>query len=40
MQVGEVTSASAGDEYFFADPVGVFEYGYATAALSGFYRAH
>ncbi len=36
MDVGEVAAASAGDEDFLADAVGVFEDGDATAALGGF----
>ena len=40
MNVGEVAAASAGDEDFFADAVGVFEDGDAAAALAGFDGAH
>ncbi len=36
MDVGEVAAASAGDEDFLADAVGVFEDGDATAALARF----
>ncbi len=36
MEVGEVAAASTGDEDFFADAVGVFEDGDASAAFGGF----
>jgi hypothetical protein len=40
MNVGEVAATSAGDEDFFADAVGVLEYGNAASALAGFDDAH
>lgn len=35
MDVGEVAATTAGDEDFFADAVGVLEYGHPTAAFAG-----
>jgi hypothetical protein len=36
VKVGEITAASAGDEYFLADAVGVFDDGDAAATFTGF----
>jgi hypothetical protein len=40
VEVGEIAAASAGDEDFFAEAVGVFEDGDAASALAGFNGAH
>ena len=36
VNVGEIAAATAGDEDFFADAVGVFKDGDAAAAVAGF----
>jgi hypothetical protein len=40
MQVGEITTAAAGDKDFLADAIGAFQHGNAAAALSRFDGAH
>ena len=40
VEVGEVAATAAGDENFFAEPVGVVEDGDAASALAGFDGAH
>jgi hypothetical protein len=40
MDVGEIASAAAGDQNFFAKAVCTFENGDALTAISGFDRAH
>ena len=39
VEIGEVAAASAGDEDFFSDFVGVFKEEHAAAAFTGFDRA-
>jgi hypothetical protein len=40
MQVGEIATASAGNEDFLADAIGAFQHGNPAAALSRFDGAH
>ena len=40
MQIGEIAASAAGDQDLLAQPVGVFEYGDAAAALAGLDGAH
>ena len=40
MEIGEVAAASARDKDFFADAIGEFKDGDATATITGFDSAH
>ena len=40
MNVGEITSSSAGNEDLLSRALGAFEDGHAPPSFAGFYRAH
>jgi hypothetical protein len=40
MQVGKVAAPAAGDEYLFADALGLLQHGDAASAFAGFNGAH